>query len=314
MIAEFAIIPDVFDRSSYSSPDFAEYVLTHLAEVCREEAIVRDLCDGSWSIHVQQNSDRWHPAAKAIIETWGKQKRLRPFARVLPRSPEEDADWYYEAEASHKRLPLDGIIVRDAQCADWSGDKKIIAVSAPLESGLWERRNSVRVRRTVQDYLRVLSRVLMHAKYFTFIDPYLDERDEPERRSTYRDFSTLLQKIPNHADGTTVRVEIHVWKRDDGCRTDWEARVEKTHRALTRARRTAELFVWPLKFHDRYLITDLVGISVPNGFDTATRDSDDKTTWTRVGRHDAEEVEKEFDRNNGKYGQPYIFPIGWQQK
>lgn len=49
MLAEFGIIPDVFDKSTYSSPEFAEFCLAELLYLCREEAVVRDFCDGRWS-------------------------------------------------------------------------------------------------------------------------------------------------------------------------------------------------------------------------------------------------------------------------
>ncbi len=55
----------------------------------------------------------------------------------------------------------------------------------------------------------------------------------------------------------------------------------------------AEVFVWD-DFHDRYLISNLIGISLPNGFDT-TRDPNSVTRWTRLGRNDRDDVQREFD-------------------
>ena len=54
-----------------------------------------------------------------------------------------------------------------------------------------------------------------------------------------------------------------------------------------------EVLVWD-HFHDRYLISNLVGISLPNGFDTSL-DSADVTTWTRLGRDARDDVQREFD-------------------
>ena len=62
---------------------------------------------------------------------------------------------------------------------------------------------------------------------------------------------------------------------------------------LRAARLHAEVFVWD-DFHDRYLISNLVGISLPNGFDT-TRNPDSITRWTRLGRCDRDDVQREFD-------------------
>ena len=57
---------------------------------------------------------------------------------------------------------------------------------------------------------------------------------------------------------------------------------------------SAEVFVWD-RFHDRYLISNIIGISLPNGFDTtAARKS--VTRWTRLGRDDRDGVRREFNR------------------
>ena len=55
----------------------------------------------------------------------------------------------------------------------------------------------------------------------------------------------------------------------------------------------AEVFIWR-RFHDRYLISNVVGISLPNGFDVSTA-SGEFTTWTRLGRDTRDELQREFD-------------------
>ena len=55
----------------------------------------------------------------------------------------------------------------------------------------------------------------------------------------------------------------------------------------------AEVFVWD-DFHDRYLISNLVGISLPNGFDT-DRNPTSVTSWARLSRTDSDDVLREFD-------------------
>ena len=54
-----------------------------------------------------------------------------------------------------------------------------------------------------------------------------------------------------------------------------------------------EVFLWD-EIHDRYLITDLIGINLPYGFGT-TRAPNSTTTWTRLGRGDRDSVQREFD-------------------
>ena len=55
------------------------------------------------------------------------------------------------------------------------------------------------------------------------------------------------------------------------------------------------MFIWD-DFHDRYLISNIIGISLPNGFDTTTAPNSN-TRWTRLGRNDRDDIRREFNRN-----------------
>ncbi|MCY3760109.1 MAG: hypothetical protein OXH50_02565 [Gemmatimonadetes bacterium] len=60
-----------------------------------------------------------------------------------------------------------------------------------------------------------------------------------------------------------------------------------------------EVFVWD-DFHDRYLISNLIGISLPNGFDTTSNQAD-VTTWTRLGKRESDDVQREFEEASGRH-------------
>ena len=74
--------------------------------------------------------------------------------------------------------------------------------------------------------------------------------------------------------------------------------VERTDKAnisadLRAAGLQAQVFVWD-DFHDRYLISNLVGISLPYGFGS-TQDPNSVTRRTRLGKGDRDDVQREFD-------------------
>jgi hypothetical protein len=60
-----------------------------------------------------------------------------------------------------------------------------------------------------------------------------------------------------------------------------------------------EVHVWD-DFHDRYLVTNLIGLSLPNGFDTSSA-AGSTTTWTRLSEADRADVEREFDPGVGRH-------------
>ena len=305
MIAEFAIIPDVFDPKSYPSSDAAESSLHGLMAICREEAFVRDLYDGAWSRQFKQNLARWHASTKEVIETLVKENRLRRFPRKLQHLPGDDAEWCYEAASDRAKPAPDMIIAGDPATLGYEDDC-ITPVMKIHKTRWWQNRSSsVRVKRQTEDYLKTLGPILKHANLFMFIDPHVDEREQ-----NYAEFSQILQKIGHHP--RSPRIEIHIWGgKGTSSRSDWDARTQKTHEVLTKARLNAAVYVWSGNFHDRYLITDLVGISLPNGFDIATKNAKE-TNWARLGRNDREKTEMDFDLNGQRFGEANKFIIGYQ--
>jgi len=68
-----------------------------------------------------------------------------------------------------------------------------------------------------------------------------------------------------------------------------------------------EVFLWD-DFHDRYLISNLIGVSMPNGFDTITHRTS-VTRWTRLGRDDRDDVQREFDPASARHALRHQFVV-----
>lgn len=66
--------------------------------------------------------------------------------------------------------------------------------------------------------------------------------------------------------------------------------------------------VWD-DFHERYLITDIIGVSVPAGFDI-TGKQDDWSTWGRLGREDKDKIQRLFDPATRSGSLKWRFSIG----
>src|SRR5690606_30233327 len=104
----------------------------------------------------------------------------------------------------------------------------------------------------------------------------------------------LLQLAAHRLPAPTIEVHRICYfdnrdKRDahpDGA--GWRTMFSPWRATLVAAGLRLEVFIWD-DFHDRYVISDLVGISVPYGFDT-TSDPNARTTWTRLSRDDREDV------------------------
>ena len=124
-----------------------------------------------------------------------------------------------------------------------------------------------------------------------FIDPYLDLQ-----APRYGDLVQLLRVAAVLRPDTSVELHRQIRSAVPGDpfvpAEEWRRRIRGVINAdsLLKSLRI-EIFVWD-EFHDRYLISNLMGISIPHGFDTSARQ--DETRWTTLTAEDTDDVRIEF--------------------
>ena len=206
--------------------------------------------------------------------------------------PTDDAGWCAEALTTHGVVPLTGGIIATKPVKAFNPSQALVARIDRLDSADWwqNRSTSVRLPRSLTAYLQHLEPILRCANSLQFIDPHLNPT-----RGQYREFADLLNGI------SAPIIEIHrvCYYREGSSHTilgvdEWEEHFRTgLDTSLRSADLKADVFIWD-NFHDRYLISNLVGISLPNGFDT-TNNPNDVTTWTRLGRDTRDDIQREFD-------------------
>lgn len=318
MLAELALTPDIFDEASYASPGVRDVHLSQLRRILLEEALVRDLRDGDWRGYVRDERHPWHQVAKQLTTKLIEQNRLRRAQGELSTTPAEDMDWAREALASHQTEPLDGVISSKVVKAAFAGETLVADIERLSGASWWQNRScSVRLERSVSEYRRHLRLVLAQANLLMFIDPHLD----PERQG-YAEFATLLKGAARQE--CPPRIEIHRVcyvgsgrNREVKTNGEWKRIFRSAFdEPLKQANLGAQVFIWS-DFHDRYLITDIIGILMGNGFDVGPNE---RTTWTRLSRRDVDDVLREFQPHpeSGSNLDPkqrichHQFPIGLQ--
>ncbi|MCY4633528.1 MAG: hypothetical protein OXG04_03300 [Acidobacteria bacterium] len=310
LLAECAITPDVFDMNSYSTPDECAARIENIRETILTGGLVRDLCDGSWSalFNTGQRQVRRHAAAEAPTpwtdsgkRTWHRrgtelvkkltmQKRLVPYRPANPGPPADDVGWCTEALATHATQPLTGGVIVTKPLKDQYASERVVARIDRLSSAQWWRdmqSASIRLTRTCADYEWHLDPVLRCSNSLMFIDPYVDPT-EPG----YQCLGTLLQRVGRRTPAPLI--EIHRRVPTDRDMEEFKCQFrDALFEPLRAAGLNARVFMWT-RFHDRYLISNLVGISLPYGFDTGRG----RTTWTRLGMDDRDDIQREFDPNS----------------
>jgi hypothetical protein len=290
MLGRFAITPWALAEGHCSSTAALELGIGCLYDLCRAEGLFTDLREGEWS----RSAEAVGPLAKRFLTFARKERRLIQVSQQLAAAPDNDEEWLWEAQALHGTFPCRAIITHKDHAAEHADDPIVTSIERLNLSDWWAQRSPAKnIARTTTAYLGALDLVLRHANSLMFIDPHIDPVAE-----NYREFPQLL--LAAGAAGRRPLIEIHraSWRlvqgRKDGVSSaQWMADFEPWSERLVRAGLSATVFLWET-MHDRYLITDLVGINVPNGFDIAT-DPAQTSTWTNPGPAERDRLQKEFD-------------------
>lgn len=305
LLAEYAITPDVFDVASYAHPDACDAELRNLKDVLLTEGLVRDLRVGEWRRLLMNDERPWHRRGRELLKHLARQNRLVPYEPTLEGVPADDSEWCEEALGTHRIVPFTGGIVATAPVKAAFPAEEIVARIDRLTNAPWwaVRSPSVTLHRGMEDYKAQLAPVLRRANSLMFIDPHLDPA-----RLGYRDFPQLLEAAGKRIPAPAIEIHRVCY---EGSRQDRSTPSNNQSDHFERRFRDAlevpvrgaglrvKVFIWD-DFHDRYLISDLIGILLSNGFDT-TANPTSVTCWSRLGRQDWEDKQREFDQASGRH-------------
>ena len=240
---------------------------------------------------------RWHPKGKELFRKLAVQSRLRAFPPVGAAAPGDDDSWCDEAIAASGVEPVAVILSTNDVARRHAASPLVQSIETTTNSVWWRGRGpSKRVLRNTPAYIQVLRLVLANSNSLMFIDPHVDPT-----RYHYRNFIQLLLAARR---APATRLEIHrcCYEGPPGNRTVFtganqtvlEQRFRNAWSApLQAAGISASVYVWP-DIHDRYLISNLIGMSVTNGFDESG-DPNDQMTFTRLSRGDADGIQRDHD-------------------
>ncbi len=335
MLDEYALTPDVFDPSCYSAPNLCTVYLQVLKEPLLQEAVVRDLRMGEWREFVlgEIQKGRFDLRAKELVKKLVTQNRLRPASAQLDHVPADDRQWCEEAIQSVTAKPANGVIVSETMADRFSAQSQVCSVERLSQANWWRiAGQSQQVSRTTVAYLQTLKCLLQCARSLVFIDPHLNPSEK-----RYSEFVQLLLAA-RRTNPPQPHIEIHrvcyessknkgqfpaKWERrfrggkgaaaaHDGqfpANREWERRFRTAWDARLRAAGLrARVFIWD-SFHDRFLITDLMGLALTNGFDVSA-DPAKQVVFSRLSRKDRENCEREFSPNAHRHELWHSFDVG----
>lgn len=311
IISEFGVSPAAL-RDPTNGPHcemLREQELLNLKRGLIFSGVVRDFCDGSWSKYcLKQPLQRKAMELLKAIRSQGRLTRERTDAEP----PTTDHGWLEMALQSHYKNPLSGIVCDESDLPRVHAESKSCVIPlSKLSAAKWWKpfASSVRLTRTLEHYIAAARSILENASHLALIDPHLDP-SQPR----YKDVVDFVC-----ASGTRTtpmpRIEIHrvcyVGSRKEPeipGEAEWKKRFNDAFaKRLSESSICVDVFIWD-DFHDRYLLSNIAGILMANGFDTTTNPI--QTTWAIVSRADRESIQKEFDSNSLLHKLKFHFRIG----
>ncbi|MGD9161966.1 MAG: hypothetical protein PVG39_26380 [Desulfobacteraceae bacterium] len=309
LLAEYVITPDVFDSMSYPLEELGDVCLQNLKEVMLHEALVRNLRDGRWLEVFKDVGRSWHKRGKELLKKLVTQNRLRGFTPVLDGDPQNDTGWCEEGIASHEKDCISGIISTSPICEKFPGNNIVAPIDKLQNAAWWQARSpSIRLKRATIDYQNNLNLILECSNSIMFIDPHLDPS-----KNNYREFIDIISLMTTRSSKPLIELHRVCYfgsghSRDIISNDEWQEIFRGSlNETLSNEGMEADVFIWD-DFHDRYLITDIIGIQLANGFDISGN-SNSMTTWTRLGRNDSDDIQREFDPSSGRHKLRHSFKL-----
>lgn len=310
MLSEFVLSPAIFRVASYESNAMADVCLRPLGKALLDDCIIRDLGAGEWHKQLSGQGETLHEKGKELLKKLKSQGRLCRFPLVGTSIPENDREWEIEGLNAHD--PPDGFIFSSTSKENrHSGNKLVTSPELLPNAPFWEARTcSKRIPRSLKSYQELLNPLLRYAGSILLIDPHLDPSE-----TRYRGLIGLFTSAAVSNRDIKPRIEVHrgCWLGNSDDKRSKAEEIEKRFRdnweaELRRYGITVDLFLWD-DFHDRFFLTNLLGLSWSNGFDTTT-DPSATVTVAKISRDNRYDVQSEFAQNSTSHRLDCKFRIG----
>lgn len=310
MLYEFAITPDIFDKSSIDD-DYANYIIVQqLLDGISDNGLIANLQDSLWIQSVDERvrclDQRWKNKIITLIKTLKDRKRIVSYPNELEKEPQQDADWLEIALKTYLKEAFHGIILGPNINYSAPTEPFIIHFREALESLLWrERRRTVYIFQNSSDYKAKLAPIMKHAKSLNIIDPYMFEDDR---------YTNALKVYIDLLCKKNVRIRIHCGIRDSNVRpsdpilnqklNNWEQFIKSILNPSMGHR--IEILIWKKKrngqrFHDRAIITDQCAVGIEGGLENYRLGVPNKTTLSLLDEEVKESRLRDLDKANSVY-------------
>ncbi|MCB5259375.1 MAG: hypothetical protein LHW48_02735 [Candidatus Cloacimonetes bacterium] len=302
LLEKAVLLPCVFAIDFDSIPNVNLY---HLKKMLFDFCVVCDTpdyaCTKAVLEYAKSGNTRSHRHAKEVIEKLRKQGRLHTLNHSTKAKQKKTgcfldnvllihSDDYEVFSNCQKSTIQDAVtVVGNINVNDM----------ASLHKSEWlnKERSSIRLERSIDHFIAALKLLLETSKSINFIDPHLD----PSRHD-YEDFFKIFSICNDNNNCSEINIH-RVCYTGSGAQKERQSREywENIFRDKLQGYNTnnkAHVYIWP-DFHDRFILTNLMGFSLPYGIST-TKDTTEltgKTVWTKLSFSDNNNLQNVYNDN-----------------
>ncbi len=286
--------PDLFDSKFLNSCDPNGVILIEILRGLARFGVLANLNKNGWYRSVRNRANSLSPDLRdkvlKCLSTLYDLNRLVRHPKSMAIDPNTDCDWLKLALESHERIPFHAIILSKTLIENCGYEcNEFVEFSTTLDSSQWEdsRRTTLTLNKSSADYRTNLVPILRYARKLALIDPYMKCVDR------YIDtISICSHLLGNRGHNRLVgRIEIHSdmkyqtnFHSVDECLSEWRKRLRHL---IHKDKHEFWVYLWESKensesMHDRYLLTDQCGFSIPGGLDCRhpSRSHSNSTNWS----------------------------------
>ena len=293
MLYEFSMTPDLFDNSIIGSNESLGVILVQLLRGVAENGLLANLHKDRLVRHVSDYRVKsLRPSLRDKVVTClnilSNRHRLVRHPKNTTGDPQNDMEWLDLAWESHQRIPFHGIILSQILLDKCSHtDPALIEFSGILDSARWlSRQRTLTLTKCEADYRSALASILRHAKSLSLVDPWLNTQE-----SRYFDTVRVCSEVMGQRGHARLLGRVHIHAEFGKQKPDGKSLneyLENWGKKLNQLKRQDghrfKVFLWESlpgseRLHDRFILTDQCGISVPGGLDCRTHSRANSTNW-----------------------------------
>lgn len=329
MLYQFAITPEVFEYASIKEMSPPGIVLEELLRGICDNGLLADIHAGQWLAAVRKNQlarelpSELRDSIESLLNVLYSRNRIIRYPLGSAKFQDDDYRWLRWSLERHNADSLTGVFTTDAMIElSELQNTLLVRISKALSSNCWlGRKRSLSFTKVASNLQQHLAPIVRYANKVSLIDPYMNCRED-RFLNTVQHCANLLGRN----DGKQNLGIIHIHAGDPlntGLAEHRESSQDRLKRWSIALRQMAQqwghtfrVFLWGKQktslglgrvFHDRYIITDQVGISTPSGLDFLEDEDEHRahqTTWTTL---DVEIVRSILLVEFSKSKSPYLF-------